>query len=364
MKTNILGKVIVAYHSPCMDGYGAACAHYANSELLRDHVLYKGVSYGFLGSMPTMESFPWEDGSITNIIFLDICPTRETLDFLTKVKGFRITIVDHHKTAKTILSGYDNQEVRYLIADKFSGASLTMALGKDIDKLAFGKDFKPNGEVDHYDPLMGGFLTNVDHSVFGLINRERITSLYGLLEVRDIWIEDDLEIKAMADHLAAYLKFHDISKEPVGNIDVMIQDQGGLNEVLIIGKTIDKVQRAVVTDSLSASYKSKLVLRGNTQVELCVGVCPDGMGSMFGDMWNKSVEGGSLAVALFYNLRANEIGVSLRSNNDLARKVAEELGGGGHDNAAGCAIRTNTKIGDLPSINAIIRKIESILIHM
>lgn len=364
MKTNILGKVIVAYHSPCMDGYGAACAHYANSELLRDHVQYKGVSYGFLSSIPTMESFPWDDESITHIIFLDICPTRETLDFLTKVKGFRITIVDHHKTAKTILSGYDNQEVRYLIADNFSGASLTMALGKDIDKLAFGKDFKPSGEIDHYDPLMGGFLTNVDRSVFGLINRARITSLYGLLEVRDIWIEDDLEIKAKADHLAAYLKFRDISKEPICDINEMIKAHGGLEEILIVGKTIDEVQRSVVTDSIAASYKSKLTLRGNTQVELCIGVCPDGMGSMFGDMWNKSTEGDSLALALFHNLRANEIGVSLRSNNDLARKVAEELGGGGHDSAAGCAIRPVTKIGDLPSINAIIRKIESILIHM
>lgn len=364
MKTNILGKVVVAYHSPCMDGYGAACAHYANTELLRDYVQYKGVSYGFLKALPTMESFPWEDGSITNIIFLDICPTRETLDFLTKVKGFRITIVDHHKTAKTILSGYDNQEVRYLIADKFSGASLTMSLGTNIDKLAFGKDFKPSGEIDHHDPIMGGFLTNVPSDVFGLINRLRLTNLYELLEIRDIWIEDDLKKKTKADHLAAYLKFRDISKEPIGDIDRLIQNHGGIKEVLIIGKTIDEVQRSIITDAISASYKSKLVLRGNTQVELCVGVCPDGMGSMFGDMWNKSTEGDSLAIALFYNLRAGEIGVSLRSNNNLARKVAEELGGGGHDNAAGCAIRTNTKIGDLPSINAIIRKIESILIHM
>ena len=364
MQYSNVGKVLVAYHSPCMDGYGAACAHFNFTDLEEDRVVYQGVSYGFLKSLPEMEKFPWIDDHITDIIFLDICPTQETLDFLTHDKSFRVLILDHHKTAKTILNNYSNENVRYLIAEKFSGASLTQAIGPNIDMIAFHLGFKPSGALDHFDPLMGGFVTNMHLDVIKMINRARIDVLYGLLEVRDIWIKDDPEMKFKADFLSAYFKFHDIAKNKVGDLNQLIINLGGLEHIILAGKTIDEVQNAIVDDAIKASYQTEIVLRNNKKLSLCIGVCPDGMGSMFGESWNSKQAEGSLAISMFYNLRANEIGLSLRSNNKLARAVAEELKGGGHDDAAGAVIRPVTKVGDLPSINAIIRRIESILIHM
>ena len=351
-------KLLVAYHSPCMDGFGAACAHYVSTKL---EAVYKGVSYGLLKNLPHLENFPWNDEAITHILFLDICPTRETLDFLTKDKGFKVVILDHHETAKSILMGYENELVNWVIADEFSGASLTLHCSTVIDDIL---NFKPT-DTTVVNTTNGTVSSNIDADAF--VYRRHLTSenrIFQLLEVRDLWLCDDVDMKAKADNFAAYAKFHELARGPVCYLSQLIEDHGGIDECCAKGAMINAVQQNIIINAIENSYKSDVVLSNGKIVKLCIGLCPENMGSMFGDCWNTTTEIDSVAVGLFTNMRANEIGVSIRSDCKLARLIAEQMAGGGHDNAAGCVIRPNTNIGDLPSINVIIRRIESILINL
>lgn len=350
-------KLLVAYHSPCMDGYGAACAHYTHSKI---ETIYKGVSYGFLKMLPQLEIFPWCDVKITHILFLDICPTRETLDFLTKDKGFKVVILDHHETAKNILTGYQNGLVNWVVADGFSGASLTLNCHEVIDKLI---NYEP-GETTTVQTPYGLVCSNINADTFIHRHHMRENALYQLLEVRDLWLCDNIDKKARADDFAAYAKFHELARNPVCDLSLLIDEHGGIDECCAKGAMINAVQQNIIINAIQNSYTSDVVLLNGKVVKLCVGLCPENMGSMFGDRWNVSTDISSIAVGLTINARANEIGVSIRSDCKLARLVAEQMGGGGHDNAAGCVIRPNTASDDLPTFNSIVRQVESILINL
>lgn len=342
-----------------MDGFGAACAHYMSTKL--KNVTYKGVSYGFLKNLNNVDEFPWKDDSITHIMFLDICPTREVLDFLTNVMGFKVTILDHHETAKQILMGYSNPLVCWVIADNFSGATLALSCATVIDVML---NYNPTN-ITTVNTVNGTITSNIDADSF--VYRRHLTSeyhIFQLLEVRDLWIKDNPKLKADADAIASYFKFHELAKLEPQNIIELVEKLGGVDKLIADGNAIQEVQTTMVSDAIDHSYKSDIVLSNNKVVKLCIGIGPSDLGSMFGDMWNTQNPEGSLAIALFFNPRANEIGVSARSNNGLARRVCTALGGGGHDNAAGCVIRPRTKVGDLPSINAIVRRIENILMDL
>ena len=344
-------KLVVFYHADCMDGYAAACAFKLNYS--GPEPFYKKSSYGFVNKLNTGIADKLLNDTVTHLVFLDICPDYDNLKYLAD-QGFKILVLDHHATAKdTLFKGIDN--VGYVMADNLSGASLVYSVGKNIATLL---DAKVKAGT-FLEPILVEHVTlssNLDVEPIDIINPTACmhNRLYKLLEVRDIWDTTDPKRKLDADYLAAYFKHHNTANNKVAIIGSIFDMD--LDAALAEGKLIYDVQESLLRNVMRNCYTSSILTGDGKPVELLIGQCPDGMGSMFGDIWNEQHES-SIVIALYFNFRANMIGISVRSNNGMSRYIGERLGGGGgHDNASGAMINTAKEFF---SINTFITTVES-----
>lgn len=89
----MMSKPIIAYHSPCYDGFGAA---YAAWLFFGDNADYIPCSYGK----------PLPDFEPNRLIYMiDFSGTREEMERLYEHSGKQLIIIDHHKTAEENLKG-------------------------------------------------------------------------------------------------------------------------------------------------------------------------------------------------------------------------------------------------------------------
>lgn len=177
-------SLVVFYHAKCMDGYGAACAVKSNiREADWDIVQYCSIGYGALDDIegylkvhhPSVLRF-------THALFVDFCPNEKALDVLLQ-RYEKVCVIDHHATAKDNIKAMGNKEgFLYTIADKFSGASMVIALGQHALNMVFDEELVGHVENDDH----GGIFTN--NSAWMSLNRHRIdrSELATLLEVRDL----------------------------------------------------------------------------------------------------------------------------------------------------------------------------------
>lgn len=340
-------NLLVMYHSPCMDGYGAVCAFAdAVNKEDWDTIQYFPCGYGELEELPFMVGNNPLSGK-THVLCLDICPTPKTMDYMLVDRGLNVCILDHHNTAMDNLEYYNKAGVLFTITEDFSGASLVKALGPAIN-FVFGQEVTATDYLEEE-----GILTNND--TWKYLDRSRIESskLYTLLEVRDLWLRDDPALKQQADDFCAYCKENDIAKGAVQPSSVM---EGILEEALVEGRKINAAQEEVIMKAIDASITWQTVA-DEEELHVLVGDCPKEMSSMFGSLFNDSVMGNSLAIGTYSD---GDIiaGLSLRSKGNIgyARIVAEALGGGGHDHSSGANFKGNKLTRD-----ELIQRVKDIL---
>ncbi|QPC43989.1 phosphohydrolase [Kaustia mangrovi] len=83
---------ICIYHHPCLDGFAAALAVWLE---WGDEVEYRPATYG--------KPLPLDDVSGKNVLFVDFCGAGQTMWSLVHDCGCKVTVLDHHKTAKAAM---------------------------------------------------------------------------------------------------------------------------------------------------------------------------------------------------------------------------------------------------------------------
>ena len=322
--------LLVMYHSPCMDGYGAACAFADQVDKGEwDTISYFPCGYGQLAEIKYMVGNNPLSGK-THVLCLDICPTPETLDFMLDDRGLNVAILDHHDTAMDNLENYNKAGILFTVTEDYSGASLVKALGKSINHV-FNQDIGENVYLED-----DGILTNND--IYKYLDPSLITKsrMYTLLEVRDLWIRTDVALKQQADDMAAYFKKNDISKGP---ILPMTEFEALVPIALKEGRAINAELEIIVNEAIAKSVTWEQEADGE-KISILVGEVPQELGSLFGSVYNDSCECNSLAVGT-YSANGLVEGLSLRSkgNTGYARIVAETFGGGGHNHASGANLK-------------------------
>ena len=319
-------NLLVVYHSPCMDGFGAACAF--NDQVDKsewDTITYYPCGYGQLAELKYMVGNNPLSGK-THVLCLDICPTPETLDFMLVDRGLNVAILDHHDTAMDNLEEYTKTGILFTVTEDYSGASLVKALGKSVNRV-FNQDI---GEAVYLESE--GILTNND--IHKYLDSSLITDspLFTLLEVRDLWIRTDAALKQQADDMAAYFKKNDISKGP---LIPMAEFEALVPIALKEGRVINAELEIIVNEAIAKSVTWDQEVDGE-KLSILVGEVPQELGSLFGSVYNDSCDCNSLAVGT-YSEGGLVQGLSLRSKGDTgyARIVAETFGGGGHNHASG-----------------------------
>ena len=319
-------NLLVVYHSPCMDGFGAACAFDDQVDKSEwDTITYYPCGYGQLAELKYMVGNNPLSGK-THVLCLDICPTPETLDFMLVDRGLNVAILDHHDTAMDNLEEYTKTGILFTVTEDYSGASLVKALGKSVNRV-FNQDI---GEAVYLESE--GILTNNDTHKY--LDSSLITGspLFTLLEVRDLWIRTDAALKQQADDMAAYFKKNDISKGP---LIPMAEFEALVPTALKEGRVINAELEIIVNEAIAKSVTWDQEVDGE-KLSILVGEVPQELGSLFGSVYNDSCDCNSLAVGT-YSEGGLVQGLSLRSKGDTgyARIVAETFGGGGHNHASG-----------------------------
>lgn len=322
--------LLVMYHSPCMDGYGAACAFADQVDKSEwDTISYFPCGYGQLAELKYMVGNNPLSGK-THVLCLDICPTPETLDYMLVDRGLNVAILDHHDTAMDNLENYNKTGILFTVTEDYSGASLVKALGKSINRV-FNQDIGENVYLED-----DGILTNND--IYKYLDSSLITDsrMYTLLEVRDLWIRTDAALKQQADDMAAYFKKNDISKGP---LLPMPEFEALVPVALKEGRAINAELEIIVNEAIAKSVTWEQEA-GGEKISILVGEVPQELGSLFGSVYNDSCECNSLAVGT-YSANGLVEGLSLRSkgNTGYARIVAETFGGGGHNHASGANLK-------------------------
>jgi len=105
-------NVVVYYHYPCLDGFGAAVAARKHFGTDADYAEYKHGG----------EMLPPPAGA--HLLFVDCCPLRPELEELLE-RGHRITVLDHHKTAVERLEGFHHENLHVEFDMDRSGAVIT-----------------------------------------------------------------------------------------------------------------------------------------------------------------------------------------------------------------------------------------------
>ena len=91
-----MSDVHVVYHGNCSDGFGAA---WATHQALGDQAIYHE---GFYGADPP------ELGVRDSLFIFDFSYSREVMEELQRQHPGRVILVDHHQTAREVLSGLED----------------------------------------------------------------------------------------------------------------------------------------------------------------------------------------------------------------------------------------------------------------
>lgn len=279
-----MNKPYVVYHSPCLDGLGAAYA--ARTKFGGDGAIYTPWQYG--EDLP-----PIEDGA--TVFFLDITPRRPLmLQLAQRVES--VTVVDHHKTAQEDLIDLpENVTVHFDVGR--SGAQLAWAY------------FKPGEE----EPQVISHIAD-----------------------RDLWA---FELKHTEEITAALMSFG-FDLENFVRVVAGMGTQTGFTAVLVQGEAIGRMREQYIRTHLEAVGTAELVVDG---VPLRFPVCnvPAYLASEVGNRI-LHLDPDAPFSGCFRDHSDGRRFWSLRSQDERedVRLIAQSFGGGGHRNAAGMSEMT------------------------
>ena len=354
-----MSQNIVFYHAQCMDGTAAAAAHMKAFNQDGIKVEYHPINYSHIKNLNEFEQFvyniatryrgldSWLLPNVT-VWFLDFTPTEEILLHLSKTQE-RVIIIDHHATGVDMLNKlmkpFNEEEgviqmpknVFFITgaSDEFSGAYLTDIFRNQFHLLLDGESVNYTRRVFHR--LQGKIYdSEIYTNVLDLKNPNiPYSNLYELIRIRDTWDKRNPELKTKADALN-YACFHDgIPDNPEVFNEKVTSDT--LDSLTLKGKTIQEVHQRYCQNAIDSGYKISLDSETMDNINLLVTVCPANQASLLGEMWySKFPDEPAICVGLFYNHSKATVGFGMRSNEFInCRMIAEALGGGGHDRAAG-----------------------------
>lgn len=324
-----------------MDGLGAADAFYQAIKGTKHTATYWDMSYSRLAKLADdLATNPKRMALVTEadvIFFVDICPQIETLQHLIEVLGKKVVILDHHETGAIMFRNtkYTHRDLRVLICtdQSYSGATLTWALSTSIAA----------DEFFNWQPEAYNIFETVDISPAFITNFRRLTAinsidnvplLYGLIGIRDTWKVDHPQ-KEDADGLNAFFRLYNVQDNKPGSLIPLIYELGGIEKCILVGKVADQTLKSQAKQALDNAARINFTNEVGDKLLLIIGSCPDGLGTVFGSLGYNSVDYPCIVVGVFNNYDGPSVGLSLRSKGYKCRLVAEALGGGGHDAAAG-----------------------------
>jgi uncharacterized protein len=277
---------IIVHHGGCPDGFGSAW-------LLAQHLLAPteiiAASYG--------DAPPEVDGH--DVYCVDFC--FETPDLVTLANHARsLTILDHHQTALGYVDGagfHRYGKVADLLVDDQPGPVQAVI---DMDRSGVGLVMEYTGA---YVP----FLAHV--------------------EDRDLW---RFNLPYTAEVFAA------VTSRPYTVEAWDWMESVPLEDLITEGKAIQRYRDKLIADSVATAWIGELPT-GHTA---WVAACPYAIGS---DVAGELAKRTPLGFAAYYVHYGDRVRFGLRSGPDGAdvAKIAERLGGGGHQHASGFEVHAS-----------------------
>lgn len=329
--------LVIFYHHPCNDGYLAACALKQQLDTSAwGSIRYIGITHSELARLPQQYGTSSHiRNNTTHVLFVDICPRQDVLKWLLRDQSQTVAILDHHETAKDQLEHLTDSGLLYTIADDFSGASLIKALGPAVNWV-FGYDAWDGW--DEIECKRGWVFANND--LYEQIDPARISdnSLYHLAEIRDIWL-DDSPHKARADAYAEWMRDSRIIEGELRDIAELERD---LESSITAGERIVEAVNAQANAIIDQSDCFDVTLASGEIVHCMLGELPNQMATAVGANFRLRYPDApnTLAIGYFRDASSDLVsGLGFRSTGGFSRPVADDFGGGGHDDAAGAQIR-------------------------
>jgi|SRR3990167_2055634 len=271
-------SVIVIYHKNCFDGI---CSAWVAWKKFEDYANYIPMSYG-----DNLPYFP--EGA--DIYFIDFSLKRKELIQLHEI--YKVTVIDHHKTAEKELEGLD-----FCIFDmNESGASLAW------------KYFFPNINI----PLLVRYIKD-----------------------RDLWLFKE----KYSEEINSYIQSFPMVIQDYDDLFYSLENISGFTGAEIGGRSINRYKQTMteaICKNAAFGYSYPFY---NTSVPI---VATSTLFSEVGHELCKQFPDSPFSAYYFDRLKDNIRQWGLRSIGDFdVSEVAKKFGGGGHKNAAGFEQKLN-----------------------
>lgn len=300
-------KPLILYHHPCMDGLFSAVAAY---ERFGDDAEYWGVGY--------QTELPIERFAGRRVYLLDFSVKKEDMLAIASVAE-SVIVIDHHKTAEAELSDF-----------------ITFALG-DVDHLEQAlevseSEFNGCRVAVHFDMRSSGAVLSWRH-----FSDKPIPHLFSLVEDRDLWRWQHQDTAAIHEWLSiqdhSFEEWLSIAKEFTYSRDLR-------DRAAAIGETLLTYQRKRITELANKAAEGVFMKTPAMVI--------NAPGYMSSDLGNELCQRNPHRIAVIFQVSAEGINLSLRSHKESdhdVSKLAENWGGGGHRNAAGCFLSSSALEG-------------------
>ena len=346
----------VLYHKGCNDGYFAAAAVHFFSRA-QESAVYTPIYHDSTKSLEALKPLISDNPHLEGFLFVDIAPSPELAAELIKA-GYKVYVVDHHKSARDDMMKLHqndcdimfNENLKVIIYDKLSGAALAYVLATHALANSHLNIFDFIGslpicplQIDQ--DVLTNFLaySHIGEEKFGL---DQLSPLYRLIAIRDLWITTDPEEKQTADQLNAWFFFNkiytneDFNKLSDSLKSAIISPTSGnhyLNTMIEEGMMIMTVFLRQTRDDVGHARVTKYNYKGET---LTVYIGNFVHVSLAGQMVRDLNPGQPtiLIKPIIDFKQPLKLNISFRSNGVVCRTLAEQLGGGGHDMAAGAIV--------------------------
>jgi uncharacterized protein len=281
-----MASTTILFHAHCADGMAAALAAYL--ALGDDDVRY--ISLAYSAALPT----DIERG--TDVYFLDVTVKRQTMLALAQLAG-RITVIDHHASARADLDG-------------ISDAALNTLGACEIRTV--------------FDQAHSGCVLAWQHFHRG----RHVPRLFSFIEDRDLWtfaLPGSKELHYAIDTTDSFIKL------------AKLLDDGHLVDAIAIG--------AEILNHLRQQWQHIASRAGLLDLDdhaLIVCNCPPQWFSDVGHLLLEQHPDADIAALYFDTVSTGRRTYSLRSRADGpdVSVIADSLGGGGHPRAAGFSVES------------------------
>ncbi len=297
---------ICFFHKSCIDGTMSAAIlkEYFKG---KDNLVLIPLNHGTSVEEALSKYIPQEGQNfkeVSKIWFLDIAPKWDDLLYLQGLRqekqGYtEVVIIDHHKTAANIISKFVGKPIE---EDK--------PIRIEYDFITFIYDPSESGASLTYKTLID----------------KNIPLIVDIIKDKDIWLWRYENTDEINDFLYMYTDNPDAMKEFL---------KKDINEIASKSQILSEYKNFIVSKLKDSWSNSPLYITINDKKIPAINspIFQSELGSLI------AKEHG---IACLFYITADFVKLSFRSIDGSARAIAESLGGGGHDNAAGAIIDKET----------------------